>query len=135
MFSKRTIFLAIIGVIIITIIYSLCVDYSYPNVSDRGVFGDKFGGLTSLFSGLALAGVIYTLLMQQAQLKIQQDELRLQREEMRMMREETIKRREVEEQQSFFGVFNSINSSMRIVEGQVEMIKKNIEQQFTITDH
>lgn len=30
----------------------------------RGQFGDQFGALTALFSGLALAGIVYTLLVQ-----------------------------------------------------------------------
>ena len=49
--------------------------------SERGQFGDMFGALNALFSGLALAGVIYAL-------RLQMQELALQREEMQQSREE-----------------------------------------------
>ena len=44
-------------------------------LSNSGLFGDSFGVFSSLFSGLALIGLLYTILQQG-------DELRLQREEM-----------------------------------------------------
>lgn len=44
-------------------------------VSDAGTFGDMFGNVNALFSGLAFAGVIVAILMQG-------DELRLQRREL-----------------------------------------------------
>lgn len=35
-----------------------------PKSDDRGQFGDMFGAVNSLFSGLALCGVVYTILLQ-----------------------------------------------------------------------
>ncbi|HAB16603.1 MAG TPA: hypothetical protein PLX89_11895 [Verrucomicrobiota bacterium] len=46
----------------------------------RGQFGDMFGGLNALFSGLAFAGVVYALLLQRRDLQQQHDGLQLQRE-------------------------------------------------------
>lgn len=40
--------------------------YVYYQV--RGLFGDQFGALSSLFSGLAFAGIIYTILLQRSDL-------------------------------------------------------------------
>jgi len=40
----------------------------------RGTFGDMFGATNALFSGLAFAGVIYTIYLQQRQLRMQRDE-------------------------------------------------------------
>lgn len=37
----------------------------------RGEFGDMFGGLNALFSGLAFAGVVYALLLQRKDLQLQ----------------------------------------------------------------
>lgn len=45
-----------------------------------GVSGDMFGGLTALFSGLAFAGLISTLLMQRKELELQRKELSQTRE-------------------------------------------------------
>ena len=55
----------------------------------RGTFGDMFGSVNALFSGLAFAGVIIAiflqgqeLIVQHAQLKFTQDELKLTRLEL-----------------------------------------------------
>ncbi len=53
-----------------------------------GTFGDQFGAVNALFSGLAFVGVIYAILLQSTQLKLQRKELELQREELRLQREE-----------------------------------------------
>ena len=52
-----------------------------PHLPDRGQFGDAFGAINALFSGLALAGVVIALLMQRAELRLQREELRLNRTE------------------------------------------------------
>jgi len=49
--------------------------------SDRGSFGDAFGGINSIFSGLALGGVIIAIILQGRELELQREELRLTREE------------------------------------------------------
>lgn len=41
----------------------------------RGTFGDSFGALNALFSGLAFAGLIVTLIMQKEELGMQREEL------------------------------------------------------------
>ncbi len=54
----------------------------------RGQFGDLFGAVNSLFSGLGFAGLLYTIVLQQKQLSMQREELAMQREEMRASRGE-----------------------------------------------
>lgn len=49
----------------------------------RGAFGDMFGGINALFSGLAFAGIIFTILLQREELKLQRKELELTREELK----------------------------------------------------
>lgn len=51
----------------------------FKDWNHRGQFGDMFGGLNALFSGLAFAGVICTILLQGQELKLQREELREQR--------------------------------------------------------
>lgn len=41
----------------------------------KSAFGDMFGGLNSLFSGLALAGIILTIVLQKKELSLQRQEL------------------------------------------------------------
>lgn len=64
------------------------VFYTYLKFQDEtridnyfGTFGDSFGVLTCLFSGLAFAGMIITLLMQREELSLQREELELTRGE------------------------------------------------------
>ncbi len=47
----------------------------------RGQFGDQFGTVNSLFAGLALAGVIYTIFLQTLELASHRIELRRQAEQ------------------------------------------------------
>lgn len=61
---------------------------TYYNLKDlpetnRGTFGDMFGGINSLFSGLALAGIILTILLQRKELSLQRQELIETREELK----------------------------------------------------
>lgn len=51
-----------------------------------GTFGDQFGAVNALFSGLAFLGLIYTI-------KQQSEDLRLQKEELRTMNDEAKKQR------------------------------------------
>ena len=50
--------------------------------SVRGAFGDAFGGINSIFSVLALGGVIIAIILQGRELELQREELRLTREEL-----------------------------------------------------
>ncbi len=49
----------------------------------RGQLGDLFGITNSLFSGMAFAGVIFMMLLQQDQITIQRDEATQERDEAR----------------------------------------------------
>lgn len=48
----------------------------------RGQFGDMFGAVNALFSGMAMAGVVYAIFLQKEELQLQRQELRAQRQEM-----------------------------------------------------
>ena len=66
-----------------------------PQLSERGLLGDSFGALNTLFAGLAFAGVIAALVMQMT-------ELRLQREELKLLRAEHAQQRELLEERFSF---------------------------------
>lgn len=55
--------------------------------ADRGTWGDMFGGINALFSGLAFVGVIYAILLQREELQLQRYELVSTRAELRGQRE------------------------------------------------
>ncbi len=63
---------------------SYCVVYlAFGTWDERGQFGDLFGAVNSLFSGLAFAGVIYTIYLQREELSLQRRELQLTRDELK----------------------------------------------------
>jgi hypothetical protein len=91
-----------------------------------GTFGDRFGAVNALFSGLAFVGIIYSLLLQrqdlrnqQAELQLQREEMKLQRVEMGMQREELARSRISLERQSFEDTLFRMIENHRIVTGQV----------------
>lgn len=67
----------------IFLIYCLVTYYLYPKIEARGQFGDMFGGLNALFSGLAFLGIIYTIALQREELGLQRTELELTRTELK----------------------------------------------------
>jgi hypothetical protein len=56
-------------VVAIQIVGGILIYFSIDNWGDRSNFGDMFGAIGTLFSGLAFAGVIYTILLQREELK------------------------------------------------------------------
>lgn len=78
---KRKI-LFIIAFIAIFLAYFFLVRYFIPEWSVSSQFGDMFGGLNAIFSGLAFSGVIYTILLQKEELGLQRRELELTRKEL-----------------------------------------------------
>lgn len=80
----------IIAAIAITsmIIYGFILFNTIADASERGQFGDMFGAITSLFTGLAFAGAILAVRLQSQELAMQREEMALQREEMAASRAE-----------------------------------------------
>jgi len=52
-------------------------------MENRGTFGDMFGAVNALFSGLAFGGVIVAIVLQGKELKLQRIELKLTRNELK----------------------------------------------------
>lgn len=73
------------------------------DTSERGTFGDMFGSINALFSGMALAGIIITILLQSQELKYQREELRETRKEFKTQNE-TLKIQRFEN--TFFNLLN-----------------------------
>ncbi|HKK87366.1 MAG TPA: hypothetical protein VJ917_00865 [Saprospiraceae bacterium] len=52
------------------------------NWSERGTFGDMFGAVNALFSALAFAALIYTVVLQREEIKQNREEIRRNRKEL-----------------------------------------------------
>lgn len=64
------------------LILSMTVYFIQPDLISRAQFGDMFGSVNSLFSGLAFGGLIYTIYLQRKELTLQRKELVLTRNEL-----------------------------------------------------
>ena len=92
----KTFYWILFGAIVIMIAAPILIHhFSGADDTTRGTFGDMYGMVNALFSGLATGGVILAILLQRLDLKIQRQELRnsieqleLQREEMQLQRQE-----------------------------------------------
>lgn len=106
--KKSIIVIAIVSVIVIVTLWVLtpfvtCCIADSPE--QRGQFGDLFGSVNALFSGLAFAGMIITLWFQREELHLQRDELIQTREELRSQREEFEEQNKTLHRQRFENIF------------------------------
>lgn len=77
--------------------------YLLKDKSDRGTFGDMFGAVNALFSGLAFAGLIFAIILQKKELGLQRLELRDTRLEF-ATQNDTLKKQRFEN--TFFQLIN-----------------------------
>jgi len=80
--TTRLVSLVVIAILLVWIIYGFVVIYTLPDWPERGTFGDMFGAINALFSGLALAGIILAIFLQKQELELQRHELELTRQEL-----------------------------------------------------
>lgn len=70
-------------VVLVCILYFVVLYCFFPvGMEKRGQLGDMFGFIGALFSGLAFAGLIVTMLQQREDLQNQKDEIQLQRKDL-----------------------------------------------------
>jgi len=80
--QKHIISGTVIGIILLQGLIAFVIYKSFPDWTSRGQFGDVFGAVNALFSGLAFAGLIYAILLQREDLALQRKELELTRIEL-----------------------------------------------------
>lgn len=97
--------LLIVIVIVLWIAYWWFVVKSLVGWPIRGQFGDLFGGLNALFSGLAFAGLIYAIYLQRNELKLQRLELKQTRIELKGQKEQLKAQNETFLKQNFDSAF------------------------------
>lgn len=107
---------------------------TYISKDDRGEFGDKFGAINTLFSGLAFAGLTYTVILQSRALGIQREDLKETKDEMRLQRFENtffnlislhyknIESLKDHEGQSFINLYESLSTNQRHLDKDNEII-------------
>jgi len=71
------------AILLAPVAYGLIIVNIFPSMEARGQFGDMFGAINALFSGLAFLGVVYAILLQKKELSLQREELIMTRAELR----------------------------------------------------
>ncbi len=71
-----------VSIFILWALSGVIIYFLLDNWSDRGTFGDLFGVINSLFSGLALAGLIYTTYISRKDIIDQRGEIEINRKEL-----------------------------------------------------
>lgn len=79
----KPLYLLFFIVIVVQGIFGFIIWFSFDSMNERGTFGDMFGAINALFSGLAFCGVIYAILLQRRELELQREELTLTRKELK----------------------------------------------------
>lgn len=75
--------IAIIAIVIATqALIGSAIYYSHASWDTRGQFGDMFGAVNTLFSGLAFAGFLCAIYLQREDLRLQRQDLALTRNEL-----------------------------------------------------
>lgn len=75
------------------------------NPEKQGQFGDQFGAVNALFSGLAFAGLIFTIILQKKELSLQREELTQTREELKGQKEQLTEQNKTLKIQRFDNTF------------------------------
>lgn len=78
---------------------------SFHDPEKQGQFGDQFGAVNALFSGLAFAGLIFTIILQKKELALQREELTQTREELKGQKKQLEKQNETLKIQRFENTF------------------------------
>ena len=97
--------IAIIGVIAMWSLSWWLISKYIDDPTNQGTFGDMFGAVNALFSGLAFAGLIVTLLYQKEELKLQREELRETRNELNAQKLEFQEQNKTMKRQRFENTF------------------------------
>jgi len=79
----RKVVLTVALILLVQVVAGLVIFWRIESWELRGQFGDMFGVVNALFSGLAFGGVIYAILLQREDLALQREELTLTRAELR----------------------------------------------------
>lgn len=72
---KRVTGIIVFSLLLVVVTYVGLLAFYFESMPNRGLFGDMFGGLNALFSGVALIGVVYTSFLQKQELELTRKEL------------------------------------------------------------
>jgi len=117
----------VMGILFLVIGYAtFLLIVSWPiarfSIDAAGTFGDSFGPLTATFSGLAFAGLIWTVLLQKEELKLQRMELSETRKQAVLTRMMTVTQNQISTFRSELNTLKFFKVDSKDLVGFVEML-------------
>lgn len=127
--NNKLLFRMSIFVVLVWMGSAVVIFFSFDNWTDRGTFGDLFGAINALFSGLAFAALIYTILLQRKEINQNKEEIVLNRKEL----SKSVKAQQATskalisqaEQTHLTAKINAMNSLMSYYNSQIENPKSS----------
>ncbi|GCC52840.1 hypothetical protein SanaruYs_30790 [Chryseotalea sanaruensis] len=119
MSTKKAVILTIIIVVGLWLLTPFILNQILSNSkdigADRGQFGDMYGFVTSLFSGITIIGLVYTIIQQREDIRIARMALTKQEEELKLTRNEFKLQNKTLKYQRFDNTFfNLLNLNLEI---------------------
>lgn len=135
---KKNLVWVMLGGVIFLFLLNFSMVFFVEDCDVRGTFGDQFGAVNALFSGLAFTGLIYTIILQRRDLKLQRDDLRLQRDELALTRQEMEEQTAEFEKQNdtlkiqrfentFFNMLSQFQEVVNNLSSQYQKHRENVE--------
>lgn len=101
-------------------LYGFKTDENVGVLGDRGTFGDMFGAVNALFSGLAFAGLIFTIILQRKDLKLQFSELSRQADETKRTADQFEKQQQLT---SYQLIQSTVNNLINVKNSHLDKLK------------
>ena len=126
----------IAALLIVAIVFAMAIAmYWIPRVygepQGAAEFGDMFGGVSALFSGLAFVGVIYAILLQRRELQFQREELEETREELKGQRVQLELQNRTFRQQTFDNAFFQMLSLHHQIVNSIDLTRPSADADAT----
>lgn len=116
---------------VVVIVLWLATYFWLHDDPERGSFGDMFGSINALFSGLAFLGVVYAILLQRKELSLQRGELELTRMELRGQKEQLAAQNETLLQQSAENTFFQLMRLQQDIVSSIDLVDPNDARKIT----
>ncbi len=124
----------LLPIIFVFVCWGLAYYFLVDDVQNRGTFGDMFGSVNALFSGLAFVGLVYAILLQRNELKLQREELEHTREELKGQKEVLSAQNKTAIQQNFDNTFFQLLRLHNDIVNAIDVRDENARVTFTGRD-
>lgn len=99
--------------------------YLLKDSTERGTFGDMFGAVNALFSGLAFVGVVFAILLQSNELRLQRKELKLTRDELEGQKLQLEAQNQTLKKQNFENTFFELLRLQNDITNSIDLVDEN----------